>query len=292
MRWQLRGSRLQLIASFQLSHCVLHVASWPSSCCYLETNRTEVIAMEERVECQNCGTLNDPGTDSCVSCNGPLTAEAIREIETERDTRVQLPSEEGRPSLTDGFSFLPRRLGKAQTVDRWDMLISGAKGQGDGVLQRTEQLVVETEAPDIGMKTQKVSPGLLQGVLGTKRTFLVASVTTNARLKPYRMYISARDYGIQLQVSWYVAFQPGFLLKLLNFLLCVPVIGLLVLPIKSLTAKPGSLLGLDIFDEQDLRACVTNAHHCLLEAVEKLMVDLHQDPSKIDRKSRGFLGIS
>jgi len=41
-----------------------------------------------------------------------------------------------------------------------------------------------------------------------------------------------------------------------------------------------------------LRAYVTNAHHCLLEAVEKLMVDLNQDPAKIERKSRGFLGIS
>jgi hypothetical protein len=51
-------------------------------------------------------------------------------------------------------------------------------------------------------------------------------------------------------------------------------------------------LDLDLFDEQDLRAYVTNAHHCLLEAVNKLMLDLNQDPSKIDRKSRGFLGIS
>jgi len=41
-----------------------------------------------------------------------------------------------------------------------------------------------------------------------------------------------------------------------------------------------------------LRAYTTNAHHCLIKAVEKLMTNLNQDTSKIDRKSRGFLGIS
>jgi hypothetical protein len=55
---------------------------------------------------------------------------------------------------------------------------------------------------------------------------------------------------------------------------------------------PKVLSNLDLFDQQDLRAYGTNAHHCLLKAVEKLMINLHQDPSKIDRKSRGFLGIS
>ena len=36
---------------------------------------------------------------------------------------------------------------------------------------------------------------------------------------------------------------------------------------------------------------MTNAHHCLLVAVDEVMVSLNQDPSKLDRKSRGFLGI-
>jgi hypothetical protein len=52
------------------------------------------------------------------------------------------------------------------------------------------------------------------------------------------------------------------------------------------------LSDLDLFDQQDLRTYSTNAHHCLLKAVDKLMLDLNQDPSKIERKSRGFLGIS
>ncbi|MCX5991190.1 MAG: hypothetical protein NTZ04_02495 [Chloroflexi bacterium] len=53
-----------------------------------------------------------------------------------------------------------------------------------------------------------------------------------------------------------------------------------------------SALDLNLLDQQDLRAYIINAHHCLLKAVDKLMLDLHQEPSKIERRSRGFLGIS
>jgi hypothetical protein len=33
-------------------------------------------------------------------------------------------------------------------------------------------------------------------------------------------------------------------------------------------------------------------HHCFLDAVVDLMVALGQDASKLDRSSKGFLGIS
>jgi len=51
------------------------------------------------------------------------------------------------------------------------------------------------------------------------------------------------------------------------------------------------LSDLDLFDKQDSSIYTTNAHHCLLQAVEKLMLSLSQNPYKIDRKARGFLGI-
>jgi len=41
-----------------------------------------------------------------------------------------------------------------------------------------------------------------------------------------------------------------------------------------------------------LIAFATSVHHSLLKAIEKLFQRLNQDPSKINRKSRGFLGIS
>jgi hypothetical protein len=49
---------------------------------------------------------------------------------------------------------------------------------------------------------------------------------------------------------------------------------------------------LDLFQQQDLNAYAVVVHHCLIKAIEKMMAGLGQDTSKIDRKSRGFLGIS
>jgi hypothetical protein len=94
------------------------------------------------------------------------------------------------------------------------------------------------------------------------------------------MYINARDYGRNLDVSWYLVSKLGFLESLLVKIF-----------IKRREAEV-IVRKLDLFDQQDLTAYVTNAHHCLLEAVEKLILNLGQDPSKIERKSRGFLGIS
>ncbi len=123
------------------------------------------------------------------------------------------------------------------------------------------------------MERQKLAPGIIKGILGVKRDFFVVTPLDNPRLEPFKLFLNARDYGNNLDVSWYVTYKPG------------------ALRLRRLTAA-SIVGGLDLFDQQDLRAYVTNAHHCLLKAVEKLMVGLNQDPSEIERKSRGFLGIS
>jgi hypothetical protein len=146
------------------------------------------------------------------------------------------------------------------------------------------------------MEYRAVGPSLIRGLLGGRRPFLVISNKTNSNLETFRMYINARDYGENLQVSWYLVqqFSPGQ--KLFFALSRIPFLGLCLLPFyfqaRLVRAKEQGLLELDLFDLQDLVAYVTNAHHCLLSAVEKLMVELGQDPKKIERKSRGFLGIS
>ena len=96
---------------------------------------------------------------------------------------------------------------------------------------------------------------------------------------PYQIYVNARDYGNNLDVSWYLTFRPTWWQA---FLSLIPFVSMI----------PKTLSDLDLFDQQDLTAFATNAHHCLLKTVEKLMASLNQDSSKIDRKSRGFLGIS
>jgi hypothetical protein len=49
---------------------------------------------------------------------------------------------------------------------------------------------------------------------------------------------------------------------------------------------------MDVIRFEELTAYVTKVHHSVLKAVASLMQKLGQDASKIDRKSRGFLGVS
>jgi len=167
-----------------------------------------------------------------------------------------------------------------QVIDSWSVLISGAKGKAEDIFRDTEEFIKKSGAPNIQMKRRTVSPGIFKRLLGKKREFLVVTEKDSMKLKPFQMFINARDYGNNLDVCWYLTYRIG--IKQMLTALFVPLAA----------AIQGILMKLDLFDQQDLRAYVTNAHHCLLEAVEKLMVSLNQDPSKIDRKSRGFLGIS
>lgn len=170
-------------------------------------------------------------------------------------------------------------LRKEQVLDTWAILIGNGQGRAMDIFNTTENLIKETKAPSLEFETRSISPGVVRGFLGKSRDFLVITDHDNIRLKPYQIFINARDYGDNLDVSWYLTHRPSLLQAILSLLPYVSIV-------------PKVLSDLDLFDQQDLRAYVTNAHHCLVSAVEKLMTDLHQDPSKIDRKSRGFLGIS
>jgi hypothetical protein len=110
----------------------------------------------------------------------------------------------------------------------------------------------------------------------------------NEWLKDFRMYIGARDYGNSLGVSWYLTCEPGFLKRLFSTALFYGKTK----DIQRVSPDRALSFTLDIFSQQDLIAYVTCVHHSLLKAIEKIMRELGQDPSKIDRKSKGFLGVS
>lgn len=187
---------------------------------------------------------------------------------------------------------------RQEIIDSWSVLIENAKGKAESIFKDTESFITKSKAPNVSLKRKKISPGIFRGLAGTKRDFLTVVENGNKRLKPYQMFVGARDYGNSLDVSWYLTFRPSFWQKLLAFWLRIPILNWLALPfalgggIRSFIKEGKGGLDLDLFDEQDLRAYVTNAHHCLLKAVDELMLKLHQDPSKIERKSRGFLEIS
>jgi hypothetical protein len=162
-------------------------------------------------------------------------------------------------------------------LDRWSIVIENAPGKAEQIYTDTETYIKESAAPGVELNRVQVRPGWLKGLLGNERSYVQVS---NDSLKDYRMFIGARDYGNNLDISWYLTCEPGFFKKELSDMLT-----------GGATDKAFSL-NLDIFQQQDLNAYVTVAHHCLIKAIEKLMCDIGQDASKIDRKSRGFLGIS
>lgn len=167
---------------------------------------------------------------------------------------------------------------KAEILDNWSALIRGAQGQRDQVITTTKELINISKAPSLELKEEKVGPGLAPSAFGETREFLIVADKRNLKLGCFKAYINANDYGDGLFVSWYLTYMPDVWQTL-----------------ASLIPGAGKVIGLDelnLFNKQDLTAYVTCVHHCLLEAVDKLMLGMNQDPSKIDRKTRGFLGIS
>lgn len=187
-------------------------------------------------------------------------------------------------------------IGKDQVIEQWSTMMANAAGNGDRVMEDTERLIQESSASNVKVQRRGMSPGMMRGIMGGKRSFIVITNTGSPNLKPFKMYLHARDYGSSLQVSWYVVLQLSVAEKLIAFLLSIPFLGLLFLPFYLLGrlfhAGQSGIIDLDIFDEQCLSAYVTNAHHCMLEAVDNLMQELKQDSSKIAGQSSGFLGVS
>lgn len=169
-------------------------------------------------------------------------------------------------------------LRKEQVCDDWAALIEGAHGKGEEALKDTEDFITASKAPDIQMERKEIAPSMVTGMIGKKREFLIISDKT-FRLQSYKIYMSARDYGEHLDVAWYLTFKPNVWQSIAALLPFVSVVR----------ANVGEL---DLFDLQDLTVFKTNAHQCMLKAVDKLMLSVGQDPTKIERKSRGFLGIS
>ncbi len=162
---------------------------------------------------------------------------------------------------------------KEQVIDSWGMLIENAQGMSKEVFQDTEDFIRGSKAPSLRTKNEKMSPSVVGSILGSKRDFLVVR---DPHLSPYQIFVGVRDYGDNLDVSWYLTYRPSFFKALTSLF----------------RSSAFALSELDLFEQADLRAYVTVCHHSTLKAAEKLMQGLNQDPSKIDRKSKGFLGIS
>ena len=170
-------------------------------------------------------------------------------------------------------------LRKEEVIDDWAALIENAQGNGEHILNRTHELLKESQAPYLSVHKENIISGAIRGIIGGGRLFLVISQGGNFRLTPYQMFVNGRDYGNNLAVNWHLIYRPTFWQSLVSLFLFN-------------TSVADRVFNLDLFDQQDLRAYVTTAHRSVLRAVDDLLLSLHKDPSVLERKSRGFLGIS
>lgn len=146
------------------------------------------------------------------------------------------------------FGLRPGSILRKEGVwDDWGILIENAQGRADKVFQDVRTFIEQSKAPSLRMEIRKMAPSVLK--LEERRQFLEVTDYDNPRLKPYQIFIGARDYGNNLDISWYLTFRPSLWDALLSLFL--------------LGRRPTPTGSLDLFELQDLRAYATNTHHCL-----------------------------
>lgn len=83
-------------------------------------------------------------------------------------------------------------LRKDQVLDTWAALIEKGQGKSEGIFQDTKFFIEESKAPSLKIDKQSMAPGIMRGLLGSKRDFLVVTEQDNFRLKPYQIFMNAR----------------------------------------------------------------------------------------------------
>lgn len=166
-------------------------------------------------------------------------------------------------------------LKDGKIIDSWATLLEQCQGEEEGLLRAVKDHLDTFQAPGVSANRDTVAPGWLKGLFGKKREFLIV---THERFDDYTFFVSARDYGTCLDVSWYLAGSTkNTLVKLAT---------------QAVGYIPGSaLFNLDVFDQQDLRAYVTVGHRAVRKAIE-VLIEQRNLKTEIDWKSRGMLGVS
>jgi hypothetical protein len=161
-------------------------------------------------------------------------------------------------------------LRSGTVIDNWSMIVEQGAGREKWVLDNTETYLKSANMPGVVHQQEEVSTGLFS----QKRNFIV--VTCNS-LKDYRMYITARSFGADLDAAWYLTVEPRFLKRTIS---------------KYAAGNPQALAqNIDLFSQQDLGAFATISGHCLKRTLQMLLEELKQDPSGLNTRSKGFLSV-
>jgi len=161
-------------------------------------------------------------------------------------------------------------LKNESVVDKWNTLVENGAGRAKHMMDAIETKIKAAHIPGVRTAQRDVS----SGVFGTKRSFIHVS---NDSLSDFLLYIGARDYGIHLDVSWFLTVQPSGFKRAFS---------------KYSMGNPLAMsIALDFFRQQDAHAFVTTVHHCVTEEVKTLLDELEQDPKGLNTQSKGFLSV-
>ncbi|MFQ5632196.1 MAG: glycine zipper family protein [bacterium] len=156
-----------------------------------------------------------------------------------------------------------------KVIDRWYTLLKSASGQADYIYKKSRENFENLEITNLGWGFETMKPGLDQGLLGQNKQLLCV---TNSILRGFKMYIVARDYGINLSVAWFLTLEPEIWDKKTTIL-------------KSESGRE-TFLDFDLFDQEELHAFVSSVHQCVLDAVRDLMKKLKQDSTTAGNKEQ------
>ena len=163
-------------------------------------------------------------------------------------------------------------LTNEKIIDSWNVLIPQAAGRSEQVFDLLQEYLADAAIPNVTWVMDAHIVPRLGMYAGSRRDYLVV---THASLKEYNMYISARDYGTLLEVTWALTLEPTFFNK--TFAKLAPGIHAL------------ANAGLDYNEQMELSAYAKVVHELVKQAVNVVMEELHQDFSKVNTRSRGIL---
>lgn len=171
------------------------------------------------------------------------------------------------------------RLGlkNQKIVQSWSVVIHDGSKFADEFFEKVQDLTLSRELP--GMLEGDIAVKQLrdQMMFAEPRQFLI--VYNFGQIRDFRVHLGVRAVGKELQVSWYLVLQPGFLRRMLSRLLTLP--------------KPHPFLweNLSVFGHQDLQVRVTVIHSAVKSVMAEIMERLGQDPKGVDTRSRGVLEL-
>jgi hypothetical protein len=105
------------------------------------------------------------------------------------------------------------RIIKERIIDEWGVLLdeacieNGDSQTPDKFYKEISTFLDSSEAPNLRVERKHLAPSVMRELAGDRREFLVLTDTTNYRLKPYQIYMSARPYGINLAAEWYLTYK-------------------------------------------------------------------------------------